>query len=169
MGIYKQVADTFKSTFDALTGGSDACDDLMRRRVLYLHKDVVDSAASDTTAAYAATATDQTSDAVYCPLALTVYAAYLMPMVAKTADGSNYGTVTVVYDDGAGGADTTIASQSLITAGGDWVVGTAKTMTLGTTGGVAVPAGSWLSFAITKTGTGITIPPFRIALVGKLT
>lgn len=169
MGIYAEVLKTFKSTFDALSGGPAACDDMMRRREFYLHKDELDSDPADETAAYAATATDQTSDAVYCPLACTIYQARLEPLAALTAGDTDYATVTVVYDNGAGGADTSVATLVTNVAGGDWVAGTAKTMTVSTTGGVAVPAGSWLTFAITKAGAGVAVGPFRAVLVGKLT
>lgn len=169
MGVYNDVSRVFKVTFDMITGGPAACDDMLRMKTFCLYKQLVDSAAADTTAAYAATAEDQTSDAVYCPLACTIYQAKLMPFVALTASDTDYGTVTAVYDDGAGGSDTNVASLVTNVAGGSWVVGTAKAMTMATTGGVAVPAGSWLTFSIGKTGNGVAISPFEIVLVGKLT
>lgn len=138
------------------------------RSAIALQKPAVDSAAADVTDAYEATA-DEQSDVQYFPLAFTVTSAKLMPFAALTADASNYATVTVEYDDGAGGSDTAVATLVTDVAGGSWVAGTAKTMTLTSSAPVNIPAGSYVHFSIAKAGTGVAVPVFKIFLDGKLT
>ena len=47
-----------------------------------------------------------------------------------TADTTSYATVSLEYDDGAGGADTQIAVLATDIAGGNWTAGTAKTLAI---------------------------------------
>lgn len=100
---------------------------------------------------------------------VTITSAKLLPSGALTANGSNYATVTAEYDDGAGGADTVIATLVTDVAGGDWVAGTVKTMTLTGSAPVSVAAGKYLIIKIAKTGTGVLVPAFTISLRGKYT
>lgn len=139
------------------------------KHAIMLRKILVDGAPADVTSPYEASAQDEQSDAVYCPYAITITSVKLMPMVAVTAANTDYATISVSYDDGAAGSDTDIATLDTQVASGNWVVGTAKAMTLTSSLPVNVPAGSWVFFSIAKTGMGIAVPPFRIALDGMLT
>lgn len=171
MGNYSDAAQRIGAIADAGAGGFTAADQMLRGTIFgaRLAKLVVDGAIGDVTTAFEGT-DDENSDAIYVPYALTITAAKLMPLVGLTADASNYATITLGYADGAGGAVTAIATlDTTVAGGGSWVSGTAKAMTLTSSNPVAVPAGSWLTFSIAKTGTGVAVQPFRIAASGLLT
>lgn len=87
----------------------------------------------------------------------------LIPHGALTADDTDYATLTIGYNDGAGGAVTTIATiTTKITGGsGDWTAGTAISLTLTTT---AIADGKLLSYAIAKAASGVAVPPFTISV-----
>ena len=91
------------------------------------------------------------------------------PMVVKafkiitsgnvTADDTNYATVALVYNDGAGGSDTTIASKTTkITGGtGNLTAGIAYSFAI-TAANARIPAGSQVQVKVTKAGTGVSLP-----------
>lgn len=82
--------------------------------------------------------------------------ATLMPQDVLTADNSNYATLSLVYDDGANGTETTVASVTTkITDSGDWTAGNVVPMAISA---AYVPAGKQLRFKIAKTGTGVAVP-----------
>ncbi len=74
-----------------------------------------------------------------------------------TSANTNVATMALVYNNGAGGSDTTIASTNTATTGGsgtgDLVAGTAYSFAL-TAANVVVPAGSQLQIKVTKAGAG---------------
>lgn len=77
--------------------------------------------------------------------------------VAVTADGSNYGTVTVAHRTSAGASATTIATFATDTVTTDDLVAFAPKdlTTLITAGNDIVPAGGVVTVALSKTGTGV--------------
>lgn len=173
MGVYKEVAGRLagSGTADAETGGFDAAD-VMFRGILVpwmLEKTLIDSAAADVTDAYEV-GTDEQGQSHYVPYATTITNAIITPYAALTAHATDYATITLAYDAGAGGAQTTIATFASDTVTtDDWVAKVNKAMTLATLGGVAVPAGSNLVFSIAKAGSGVVVPRFRLFAYGKLT
>lgn len=87
----------------------------------------------------------------------------IVPAAALTADNGNYATVSLEVDDGAGGANTVIASATTqITGSGSWVAGTALPLTISATPASRVVDGAtaakYLILKIAKTGTGVVVP-----------
>lgn len=80
-----------------------------------------------------------------------------------SAANTNVATMALVYNNGAGGSDTTIASiNTATTAGGgsgDITAGTAYAFTLNTSN-VVIPAGSQVQVKVTKSGAGGLALPF---------
>lgn len=78
--------------------------------------------------------------------------------LSAASDCANLG---LLYDDGAGGAATYIASAITTSGGtGSWTAGTAVNIPL-TTGNSIVngaSASKWLKFTITKTAGGVAVP-----------
>jgi hypothetical protein len=88
-----------------------------------------------------------------------ILGAYVMPIGAVTADASNNATVNAISADGAGGAAVVMASLTTDVAGGNWVAGVTKTMTVtSTVANTRYAAGAVIGFNITKAGTGVVIP-----------
>jgi len=88
----------------------------------------------------------------------------IIAAASLTADDTNYATVSLEVDDGAGGANTVLASQTTkITGGsGNWVAGTALALTITTTAADRIIDGAtatkYLILKIAKTGTGVAVP-----------
>lgn len=76
------------------------------------------------------------------------------PEAALTANASNFATMTLSYDNAAGGAETVLATVTTATV--SWVAGTPVVIPV--TAGVTVPAGSQFKFIIAKSGTGVVVP-----------
>lgn len=80
-----------------------------------------------------------------------------------TSANTNVATIALVYNNGAGGADTTIASMNTATTAGggtgDITAGTAYSFSLNTSN-ISVPASSQLQIKITKSGQGGLALPF---------
>lgn len=128
------------------------------RPVVQLVKQAADAMASTTTAVTA-------SLQVTMPRAGIILGAVLVPSTAETANGTNFATVLVQKHDGAAGGATTMASQALDVAGGSWVAGTKKTMTLSSTvANTRFAAGDVIGLALTKDGTGLLIDPLVVSL-----
>lgn len=76
-----------------------------------------------------------------------------------TADNTNYATISLLTDDGAGGAPAaamTIITQ--LTAQGTWTSNVSVAFANPTAAALTVPAGGNIWFAISKTGTGVVVP-----------
>lgn len=86
--------------------------------------------------------------------ACTVTSVTFGPDAAVTADNTNYKTLALVYDDGAGGSETTIASVDTTVASGSWVAGTLVTLAIS---GASVPTGKQLKLKSTKAGSGVAL------------
>jgi hypothetical protein len=102
------------------------------------------------------------------PFAFQCVTAKLIPRRALTADDSNYGTVTVGFNDGAGGSVTTLQAITTKKSGsggtGDWVAGTAIALSSIDRADV-VTAATYLRAAVTKTGTGV-VTDFVVVIDG---
>lgn len=75
----------------------------------------------------------------------------LDPQTAVASSTTAYHAVTILYDDGAGGSDTTVASFS--TSATALTAAQNHTMTLSTTGGVEVAGSKRLIFKNVNTGS----------------
>lgn len=122
------------------------------RRTYTLHKVAADAMAADTTAYTAA-------PQIVMPRACKVLGMKIQPQSTLTAHATTNAVVNLVKGDGAAGAAVVIASVTTDVAGGNWVAGTTKTGTLSATlANTRIPAGSVLSFNITKGSTGVVVP-----------
>lgn len=79
-----------------------------------------------------------------------------------TRANTNYATFALVYNDGAGGADTTIASNTTEAAGatntiGALTAGIPASATINTSADT-IPVGKCIQVKVTKTGTGFALP-----------
>lgn len=128
------------------------------RRTYVLRKGAADGNAADTTAY---TAAEQIVMVAPC----RVLGATIMPQGALTAHADNRAAVNVVKGDGAAGAAVVAATLATDVAGGNWVAGTKKALALSATAAdTRIPAGSVLSFNITKAGTGVVVPVCAISV-----
>lgn len=94
----------------------------------------------------------------YLRVAMSLVSARVVPGGSLTADDSNNATVTVYKRTSSGASQTAIAALTTSTTdSGNWTAGAAKDMGV-ETAGVACGAGSSISAAITKGGTGVTVP-----------
>lgn len=93
--------------------------------------------------------------------ALVLIAARIYPLTALTADASNYATVTITYDDDAGGSDTTLAT--IVTSTVSWTANRSVAFSVATD--ASVPSGSLVHFITAKTGTGVVVPISRLSLL----
>lgn len=91
--------------------------------------------------------------------AVRVISAKLIPGGAVTADNTNYTTVSLVYNDGAGGAATTVAALTTQVASGNWVANQPKTLTV-TAANAEVASGKLFAVDLTGTGAGVATPAF---------
>lgn len=88
-----------------------------------------------------------------------ILGAYVAPIGALTADASNNTTINAISADGAGGAAVVMATLVTDLAGGNWVAGVTKTMTVTSTdANRRWIAGAVIGFNITKAGTGVVVP-----------
>ena len=102
------------------------------------------------------------------PYQFRVSGAKLLPRRALTADDSDYGTVTVGYNDGAGGSVTSLQAITTKKAGsggtGDWVAGTAIALA-SIDSADTVAAGQYLRAAVTKAASGV-VTDFIVTIYG---
>lgn len=92
--------------------------------------------------------------------------AKIFPGIAVTAHDTNYQTIALFYDDGAGGADTSIitAITTKITGGtGNWTAQTAIPLTL-LAAGVNVAQGKYVTCTYTHASSGVVIGPSSLHL-----
>jgi hypothetical protein len=89
------------------------------------------------------------------PVQMTIESFYATSTAAITSANTNVATFALVYNNGNGGTDTTIASaNTATTAGGgtgDFTAGVPLSISL-TAANVTVPAGSCLQVKVTKSG-----------------
>lgn len=113
----------------------------------------------------AAANTATTACADYCPTARELISGAILPGGAVTADDTDYATITVGYDDGAGGGVTSLAAVTTKNTGGtgNWTAGVAIALTA-ITPALSIPAGKYLSVVIAKAGAGVALPAFRVVL-----
>lgn len=90
----------------------------------------------------------------------------VIPSAAVTASDSVYATLTLSYDDGAGGSKTTVAVQTTkITGGsGDWVAEVGVPITI-TAANALVPSGKQLTMSKAFASTGTVIPAGSLVIV----
>jgi hypothetical protein len=88
--------------------------------------------------------------------ASTVVAVRFSPAASLTADNTNYATLFVYRRAASNQAQTTIASViTQITGSGNWTAWKEVDLTLSNT---ALTANDVITYAITKTGTGVVVP-----------
>lgn len=116
-------------------------------------KPSADAQASDATSAHYFFRADR---------AVTISAVHYLPDASLTSNNTNYATLTVSTEDGAGGAVGTAASQTTKTTGGSgsWTAGTPVALTLGAA--ISLTAGQVLKVAIAKTAAGVVVPAGRL-------
>lgn len=80
-----------------------------------------------------------------------------------TADNTNNATIALVYNNGAGGSDTTVATINTAASAaggtGNITAGTAYALTINATN-ARIPAGSQIQVKVTKSGAGGLALPF---------
>lgn len=149
--ITRGLGNIETSTNDYTTTSQKAARSLIRKTYV-LPKFAVDGAAATTTA-YTA------GYMIRMKNAGRILGAYVCPAGAVTADATNFATVNAVSGDGAAGAAVVMASLVTNVAGGNWVAGTTKTMTVTTTvADTRYVAGAVIAFNIAKAGTGVAVP-----------
>lgn len=91
---------------------------------------------------------------------------------ALTAHDTNYATVSLEVDDGAGGSDTQIAAKATTVANGNWVAGTAHDLTMHATAANHFVDGKtarkWLIFKIAKAASGVAVPSCKMFVTYRL-
>jgi hypothetical protein len=81
----------------------------------------------------------------------------VLPGGAVALNASNYITAALVWNNDAGGGNTTIASASTVAT--SWALGTSVSLTTTTAlTGTTIAAGTQIFVTITPTGTGVSIP-----------
>lgn len=119
-----------------------------------LIKPAADAMAADTTAYTAALHRR-------LPRAARILGAYVMPQGSLTSNDSNYATIKVVKGDGAGGAETIMASVATTATGGSgtWAAGVPEVLSVSATpANTRIARGEVLGFSIAKTGSGVVVP-----------
>ena len=100
--------------------------------------------------------------------AIELISGKLIPTTALADDATNYVTVSIGYDDGAGGSWTEIQSIDTDAADGseDWTAGTA--IDLDSIDADAIPAESYLGAKVTHSAAGV-LTAFNLEFYAKLT
>jgi hypothetical protein len=102
------------------------------------------------------------------PYAFRCVTAKLIPRRALTADDTDYGTVTVGFNDGAGGSVTTleaVTTKKAVSGGtGNWVAGTAIALSSIDRADVVTTA-TYLRAAVTKANSGV-VADFVVVIDG---
>lgn len=129
------------------------------RRTFQLRKPAADAMAADTTAYTAA-------DQIYMSRAGRILGAWILPQSTLTANASNFATVKVVKGDGAGGAETIMASATTeVTGTGNWAAGVPEALTVSSTlANTRIARGGVLSFSIAKAASGVAVPICSISV-----
>jgi hypothetical protein len=83
-----------------------------------------------------------------------------------TADNTNYATVQLLTDDGAGGAPAVAASViTQVSAQGSWTANVSVAFANFVAAQLAVPAGGNIWMSITKAGSGVVVPISKITII----
>ena len=157
MATHEETAKALKHIPDDLENGDgDMLDNMLRDVDITFDKDLD------------AAATQVARFGIKLTKATTVDTFEIIPGAALTAHASNYATIALKYDDGAGGSETTIATVDTTSGGsGTWAEGVAIPVTIATP--VEVAAGSYLILAITKAASGVVVPASSFYVGGSLT
>lgn len=158
---------------DPLAGGSPANTTTgaahdMQRRKFTLTKLANDPAAADTTANGVCNGTYWIQ--AYVPRKARLVGARALPMVAVTSDNTNYATINVTKDNGGGGSQTVILSNTTKNAGaglGSFAAGSYINLTpsiVTTSGANDCDAGSYLQVQVAKAGSGVALKIMSIDL-----
>jgi hypothetical protein len=148
------TAERIKNALTSLFSSTDSTDvDLMKK--LLVRKTAVGYFTDGGTAGTAQTATAFFVNETGKPVKVT--SAKFVTPIAVTANGSNYGTVTLAHRTSAGASATTIVSFATDTVTTDDLVAFApKDITsLITAANAVIPAGGVATVALAKTGTGV--------------
>lgn len=158
---YVEIMRGMLGAHDAGAGSStfDAKECVLRtmRTVATWHKHAQDAAA--------ATATGETPF-YRCYTAQRVLRCDILPTAALTANDTNYASILLKSEDGAGaGAETISTLTTKITGGsGDWTAKVTVPFTL-TAANVDLSAGDILMVQITKAGSGVQLDIFHLVVV----
>lgn len=112
-------------------------------------------------AADAATSTTTTAWAMKLDNKVEFLSVEYMPSSGNLTAAADCANLGLLYDDGAGGAATYIASAITTSGGtGNWTAGTAVNIPLTTNNQIVdgATASKWLKFTITKTGAAVVVP-----------
>lgn len=104
------------------------------------------------------------------PVAMRVETFKLTPQAAWTEANTNFSTFALVYNNGNGGTDTTIATANTAVAGGlgNTTANTPAAFTV-TAANAAVPSGSCVQIKVTKSGaSGMQLPDISFTVKSKL-
>jgi len=106
------------------------------------------------------------TDEVYAavPFRCRPVAAYWAPATAAAANATNYATITLASNDGAGGSYTSLGT--LTTATVAMAVDTSRSLSM-SGAGQAIPIGGMIKVAKTEAGTGAIIHGTMSVLVEK--
>jgi hypothetical protein len=83
----------------------------------------------------------------------------ILPAGAVTANDTNYATITVEVNDGAGGAKTELVALTTEVANGNWVAGVPIVLTLTADD---IPAGGVIWITVAKAAAGVQLPAFKL-------
>jgi hypothetical protein len=110
----------------------------------------------------AAAGTAYTLPCEECTKQIRLKNANLIPEGGLTAHDTNYATISIGYNDGAGGAVTKLVSLlTKITGGtGDWVTEIAEAFAV--TDAMLIAAGQFMVVKVEKAGTGVDCPGYLI-------
>lgn len=86
--------------------------------------------------------------------------AIYVPQAALTSNATNFRTLSVVWNNGNGGADTVLMriNTTPTANGGTGNMTANRRYTLNTVSATDVPAGSMVQFKVTHSGTGVSLP-----------
>lgn len=163
-------ADIIARVEKGVTYPADATDQLLSARAFCFNdthvvyaKPAVDAMAADTTLLWV------------LPLdkKVEILSVSFMPYGSLTSNDTNYATISLEYDDGAGGADTQVAAALTTTTGtGNFTAGTQVNIPLSATPANRVVDGftarKWLIFKIAKAASGVAVPAGRMVCTWKL-
>lgn len=97
-----------------------------------------------------------------------VVSATVLPTSALTANDTNFATITLSKNDGAGGARTAFATLLTNVAGGNWVAFSNKAMTVNTTLATrTIAVGGQVTVTVEKAAAGIQTGILTIVMVVK--
>lgn len=101
---------------------------------------------------------------------MQITSAQLTPTNTLTAANTHTATFSLVYNNGNGGSDTTIATINTATTAaggsGNWTAGIPVSLTI-TAANAVVPAGSLLAWKCTKDGNGAATPTYSACVKAK--